>query len=82
MRVALHSFIIPGLLSHNRYAQQARTIVNVARINEDPNAAIIRGELKLFTRTCTVQCCVPIMYLHIHVYVHVPIPLHESNHHI
>ncbi len=26
-----------------RYAQQARTIVNVARINEDPNAAIIRG---------------------------------------
>ena len=26
-----------------RYAHQARTIVNVARINEDPNARIIRG---------------------------------------
>lgn len=29
-------------LSTLRYAQQARTIVNVARINEDPNARIIR----------------------------------------
>ncbi len=62
MRVALHSFIIPGLLSHNRYAQQARTIVNVARINEDPNAAIIRGELKLFTRTCTMLCANNLQY--------------------
>ncbi|MCG8626500.1 MAG: hypothetical protein MJE68_31440 [Proteobacteria bacterium] len=31
-------------LSTLRYAQQARTIVNVAKINEDPNARIIRGE--------------------------------------
>ena len=31
-------------LSTLRYAQQARTIINVARINEDPNARIIRGE--------------------------------------
>lgn len=30
-------------LSTLRYAQQARTIINVARINEDPNAKIIRG---------------------------------------
>lgn len=26
-----------------RYAQTARTIVNVARINEDPNSRLIRG---------------------------------------
>ena len=34
-------------LSTLRYAQQARTIVNVAKINEDPNARIIRGEWRL-----------------------------------
>ena len=28
----------------NRYAQQARNIVNVARVNEDPNVRIIRGQ--------------------------------------
>lgn len=28
----------------SRYAQQARSIVNVARINEDPNVKMIRGE--------------------------------------
>ena len=27
-----------------RYAQQARNIVNVARVNEDPNIKMIRGE--------------------------------------
>jgi kinesin family protein 14 len=31
-------------LSTLRYAQQARTIINVAKINEDPNARVIRGE--------------------------------------
>jgi hypothetical protein len=27
-----------------RYAQQARNIVNQARVNEDPNVKMIRGE--------------------------------------
>ena len=31
-------------LSTLRYAQQARSIVNVVRINEDPKAKIIRRE--------------------------------------
>ena len=34
-------------LSTLRYAQQARTIINVAKINEDPNARIIRGSCNL-----------------------------------
>lgn len=33
-------------LTCQTYAQRARTIVNRAVINEDPNARIIRGELK------------------------------------
>ncbi len=32
-------------LSTLRYASQARCIVNRARINEDPNAKLIRGEV-------------------------------------
>ena len=35
-------------LTINKYAQRARTIVNRAIINEDPNAKIIRGLLDLF----------------------------------
>lgn len=35
-------------LTINKYAQRARTIVNRAIINEDPNAKIIRGLLHLF----------------------------------
>lgn len=31
-------------LSTLRYAQQARTIINVAKINEDTNAKLIRGQ--------------------------------------
>ena len=34
-------------LTVNKYAQRARTIVNRAVINEDPNAKIIRGLLKI-----------------------------------
>jgi len=30
-------------LSTLRYARQTRTIVNSARVNEDPNARLIRG---------------------------------------
>lgn len=30
-------------LSTLRYAQQARTIINVAKVNEDTNAKLIRG---------------------------------------
>ena len=30
-------------LSTLRYAKQARSIVNIVKINEDPNARIIRG---------------------------------------
>ena len=33
-------------LSTLRYANQARTIVNLARVNEDPKAKIIRGMRK------------------------------------
>lgn len=42
-------------LSTLRYAQQARSIVNVAKINEDPHAAIIRGTLMLL---CVYRCLV------------------------
>lgn len=37
-------------LTYQTYAQRARTIVNRAVINEDPNARIIRGELKKTSR--------------------------------
>ncbi len=37
-------------LSTLRYAQQARTIINVAKVNEDTSAKLIRGQtLKIFT---------------------------------
>lgn len=37
-------------LSTLRYAQQARTIINMAKVNEDTNAKLIRGQiLKLYT---------------------------------
>lgn len=35
-------------LTVSKYAQRARTIVNRAVINEDPNAKIIRGLLKIY----------------------------------
>lgn len=35
-------------LSTLRYAQQARTIINVAKVNEDTSAKLIRGQLKMF----------------------------------
>lgn len=31
-------------LSTLRYAKQARSIINVAKVNEDPNARLIRGK--------------------------------------
>ena len=31
-------------LSTLRYAQQARTIINLAKVNEDTNAKLIRGQ--------------------------------------
>lgn len=31
-------------LSTLRYAQQARTIINVAKVNEDTSAKLIRGQ--------------------------------------
>lgn len=34
-------------LSTLRYAQQARTIINVAKVNEDTSAKLIRGQLKI-----------------------------------
>lgn len=37
-------------LTYQTYAQRARTIVNRAVINEDPNARIIRGEPKKTSR--------------------------------
>jgi len=49
-KTAMIATISPADLHHDeslstlRYAQQARTIINVARINEDPNARIIRGK--------------------------------------
>ena len=30
-------------LTSNTYAKQARSIVNIARVNEDPKAKLIRG---------------------------------------
>lgn len=33
-------------LSTLRYAQQARLIINIAKVNEDTNAKLIRGQLK------------------------------------
>ena len=30
-------------LSTLRYAKQARSIINIAKVNEDPNAKLIRG---------------------------------------
>lgn len=30
-----------------RYAQQARTIINVARVNEDPNVKMVRGTIQI-----------------------------------
>lgn len=34
-------------LSTLRYAQQARTIINVAKVNEDTNAKLIRGQTSI-----------------------------------
>lgn len=39
-------------LSTLRYAQQARTIINVAMVNEDTSAKLIRGQTSLrYTQT-------------------------------
>lgn len=40
-------------LSTLRYAQQARTIINVAKVNEDTNAKLIRGQTSI---TCLKNC--------------------------
>ena len=39
-----------------KYAQRARTIVNRAVINEDPNAKIIRGLLRKTGRYILCEC--------------------------
>ena len=36
------------------YAKQARSIVNIARVNEDPKAKLIRGKLLTFCHFCKV----------------------------
>lgn len=38
---------IEETLSTLRYAQTARSIVNIARVNEDPKAKLIRGDFKI-----------------------------------
>ena len=43
---------IEETLSTLRYAQQARSIVNVVRINEDPKAKIIRRKAFADRNTC------------------------------
>ena len=43
-------------LSTLRYAQRARTIVNRAVINEDPNAKIIKGTTLKFETSITFLC--------------------------
>ena len=42
-------------MSTLRYAHQARTIVNKARINEDPKARLIRGKCDMH-RSCLPSC--------------------------
>lgn len=42
------AFLLFFSLTVFKYAQRARTIVNRAVINEDPNAKIIRGLLEIF----------------------------------
>lgn len=39
-------------LSTLRYAQQARTIINVAKVNEDTSAKLIRGKSVGGKHTC------------------------------
>ena len=43
------AFLLFFYLTVFKYAQRARTIVNRAVINEDPNAKIIRGLLEVFS---------------------------------
>lgn len=38
-------------LSTLRYARQARYIINTARVNEDPNAKLVRGKLQRAVNT-------------------------------
>lgn len=40
-------------LSTLRYAQQARMIINIAKVNEDTNAKLIRGQ----SPVCLCLCC-------------------------
>lgn len=50
---------IEETLSTLRYASQARMIVNIAKVNEDMNAKLIRGEYfsKHFLRIILQQFC-------------------------
>ncbi len=42
-------------LSTLRYAQQARMIINIAKVNEDTNAKLIRGQERL--QLCILSVC-------------------------
>lgn len=49
-------------LSTLRYAQQARMIINIAKVNEDTNAKLIRGQSPVFncvTSVNSVGVCTP-----------------------
>lgn len=44
-------------LSTLRYAQQARMIINIAKVNEDTNAKLIRGQSPMFNCVYSVCWC-------------------------
>lgn len=50
-------------LSTLRYAQQARKIVNIAKVNEDVNAKLIRGEA--FSRGLKFFCDTSISHINL-----------------
>ncbi len=56
-------------LSTLRYAQQARTIINVAKVNEDTSAKLIRGQssgLFLFCYNCN-KLFKPVYTAHLYI---------------
>ncbi len=48
-------------LSTLRYAQQARMIINIAKVNEDTNANLIRGQERL--QLCILSVCLSAVIL-------------------
>lgn len=63
---------IEETLSTLRYATQARLIVNIAKVNEDMNAKLIRGEYCLkYRNSCFACICLFTLYVRLCVDAHV-----------